>query len=431
MRLRILFVLLAVAGLFPAHMSAQPAAKLTLSKLLLRIETHPALEMKRAEIEAARSRIPMRSSLMDPTLILGVQNVPTNFSFNQDAMTAKVAGIEQEFPFPGKLGKERTLGELSVRQVEATLAEEQNRLRRDVKLSWFEILHRQRSVSAYRYHQDALESVEKEITTGVAYGKNSALESEQIQLERTEIRQMIIEEQAMILMEYAKLTYATGTEITTISSLDSLPLVTFPYTADSLMLMATNRPLLSGIEASIEQAGISIERSKLNRYPDFSAMLMYMQRDALAPGTMGTGTSFTPQMNMLTAQISIKLPLNYSGKNDAGISEAEAMRGMKRAEEDMVRREIKMMLSEQLARLQELRAKHELLVHQSLPTLRTINQFLVSGYGFDKSSLSSIVLQELSLLHKQHDQFEIESEYYKTIAQIEFLIGTDLISMYH
>jgi cobalt-zinc-cadmium efflux system outer membrane protein len=430
MRTTCCLVILLAGGLLNAAMQAQPKATVTLGKLLARVDTHPQLEMRRAEIEAGRSQIPMRSSLMDQMLILGVQNVPTNFNFNQDPMTAKVIGIGQDFSFPGKLGKERALGELSVQTGEATLAEERNQLRRDVKVSWFEILHRRRSLSAYEYHLTALETVEKELTAGIAYGKNTVSEREQLELERAEIGQMMAEEQAMISMQYAKLTYTTGIEVTDIPTVDSLPLIEFHYSLDSLVQIAlTHRPLLQALQSSVQRAELSIERSKLDRYPDFGVMLMYMQRDALVPGAMGGDPAMaTPQMNMLTAQLSIKLPLNYNGKNDASIAEAQSMRQMKRAEENMALREIKLMLTEQLARLRELQTKHTLIASSTLPALKTIRQFQTNAYGFDKASLSTLVTNELLALHKQHDLTEIESEYYKTIAQIEFLIGADLIA---
>lgn len=400
---------------------AQNDTAITLSMLLLRVENHPELEMKRSEIEAAESRVTMKSSLMDPELILGVQNMPTNFTFNQDPMTGKVIGIGQSFPFPGKLSKERSIGKLSVAISQAELDEKKNMLRRDVKLSWFDILHRKRSILAYHVHEQALDEIEKEIATSAAYGKTPVVEIQKIYLERTEVRQMIAEEHSMIAMQMAKLTYNTGVEIKEIQAPDSLPLPAFHYTPDELMAIAKNKsPLLRGIRSASEQADNSIRRAELDRYPDFDVMLMYMQRDALAPANI-------PQMNMISAQLQIKLPMNYNGAKDAEIAEAESMKRMKLSEEDMITREIRMMLAEKLAKLEELRIKRDLLNSSTLPSLRTIRQSFVTDYQFEKSTLQSIAGSELALQHKAHDIFEIESEYYQTIAEIEFIVGTDLI----
>ena len=398
----------------------------SLTDLIAATDHHPALEMQRAEIEAARSHIAQNSSLSDPSLILGVQNLPTNFSFNQDPMTGKVIGIGQEFPFPGKLGKERSIGEFSVQASRASLVEKQNMLRRDVKLAWYEIVHRRRSVDAYTSHLGTLNLLEKEIGIGIMNGKTPISEASKVQLERAEISQMMNQERSLIAMQYAKLGYATGKDIHAISQIDSLPLPAFNYSLDSLTAIASrNNPRLKQIQVNIEAANASIERSKLDRYPDFDVMLMYMQRDALAP--MGGATGYTTQMNMISAQLSVKLPLNYGGKNDSRIAESQAMRDIKTAEKQMAEREIKAGLAEKLARLQELQIDHDLLQTSSIPSLRAIMQFLANDYRFGKASLESIITQEFTFLHKEHDLFETESEYYKTIAEIEYLVGIDLI----
>src|SRR5450631_3133923 len=75
-----------------------------LDSILHEVSRHPSIRMKSAEVEAARRRISQRSSLMDPMMMIGVQNLPTNsFSFNEEPMTSKMIGISQSFPFFGKL----------------------------------------------------------------------------------------------------------------------------------------------------------------------------------------------------------------------------------------------------------------------------------------------------------------------------------------
>jgi outer membrane protein TolC len=398
----------------------------SLSELLLRVDEHPELAMQRAEIEAAESRIATRSSLSDPSLIVGVQNLPTNFSFNQDPMTAKVIGIGQEFPFPGKLGKERSIGEFSAESSRASLAEKRNMLRRDVKLAWYEIVHRRRSLAAYTDHLGILDLLEKEVGIAISGGKTPVSEAQRIELERAEILQMMTQERSLIAMQYAKLGYDIGKDVQRISQVDSLPFPAFTYSMDSLARMASrNRPYLKEIDAAIGGADAAVERSKLDRYPDFDVMLMYMQKDALAP--IGGATGYTPQMNMISAQLTVTLPLNYNGKNDARIAEMDAMRNVRIAEKRMAERTIRSEVAERLARLEELRTTYGLLQSSSIPSLQSVVQALAIDYRFDRASLQSILTQELTLLHKQHDLYEEASEYYKAIAEIEFLVGTDLI----
>lgn len=400
----------------------------TLASLLERIESHPELAMKRAEVEAAESRIPMRSSLMEPKLILGVQNVPTSsFSFREDPMTAKVFGIEQMLPYPGKLGKERTIGEASVKIAQANVDERRNMLRRDVKLAWYEILHNQRSIDVNLRHVKLLDDFKEEIAVNVAYGKSSIAQLDQLELEQTEVEQMIAGDSAMIAMQKARILYITGVDISQISQTDSLQLVPFPYSLEQLMQEArAHSPRLAAIRAAILQSVTAIERAKLESYPDFDFMLMYMQRDELPSAEHGAPPM--SQSDMFSAQISVNLPfIDYGGTRNAMVAEMEAMRNMQLAEEEMIEREIRMMLAEKLIRLEELRRKHELFAASVLPSLDTRIRLFLTEYQFDKTSLQSAISQILDFLHKQHEVFEVESEYRKAVAEIEYVIGKDVM----
>ena len=407
--------------------SADAQSQVTLTQLLTQVEHHPEVSMMRAAVEAAEARVPMHSSLMEPRLLLGVQNVPTSFSFREDPMTAKVIGIEQMLPYPGKLSKEQTIGEYAVDISTARLEEARNTLRRDVKVAWYDLLHRQRSINVNLRHVQLLDNFKEELAVRVAYGKAPISQIDLLELEQTEIEQMIAEDSSMTAMQKAKLQYITSIDVTNIPN-DSFPIRLVTQTLEALMTAArAHNPRLAAIRAEILQSGAEIDRAKLEKYPDFDVMLMYMQRDDIPGSTHGSAG--TPQMDMLSAQVSITLPfINYGGNKDAVIAEMEAMRAMKLAEQDQMEREIRMMLSEKMVRLQELRRKHQLFTSSSIPTLDARIKALSTEYQFDKTSFQSAIAQVIIFLHKQHEVFEIESEYMKTLAEIEFTIGSDIFS---
>lgn len=418
------FATFALKFLLAAAFSQQTT---TLANLLERVESHPELAMKRASIEAAEARIPARSSLLEPKLVAGVQNVPTkSFGFRDDPMTSKVIGIEQMLPYPGKLGKERTIGEYEVDIAEASFAETRNILRRDVKLAYYDIQHRQRAISVNLRHVRLLEDFKKEVAVSVAYGKSSISQLDQLELEQTGIEQMIAEDSSMTAMRKAKLQYVTGAEVGRLAPGDSGVLAPFAASLDRLMDEArASSPKLAAIRADILGAIAAIERAKLERYPDFGLMLMYMQRSDLAAPNPAMGS--TRQSDMVSAQVSISLPfVNYGGSKDALVAEAEAMRAMKLAEQEQTEREIRMMLAERLARIEELRRKHELYQSSVFPSIESRIRTFMAEYQFDKTSLQSTITQIINFLHKQHEVFEIESEYQQTIAEIEYIIGADV-----
>jgi outer membrane protein TolC len=406
--------------------SAAAFGQPTLEDLLRRIDGHPELVIRRAALEAAEARIPIRASLMEPKLILGVQNVPTSLRFREDPMTAKVVGLEQMLPYPGKLSTERTIGKYDVAIAQTRFNEIKNRLHRDVKVAWYEILHRQRAIDVNLRHARLIVDFKKELAVNVAYGRSSLSQLDQLDLEQTELRQMIAEDSAMMAMHVARLEYATGMRDLDIHGEDLAAIQSLAPDLDALMKGALeSNPRLKQMQAEIEQATVSIERAKLEQYPDLDVMLMYMQRDDLPAG--GHGLPNTPQMDMFSAQVSITLPfIDYGGARSAMVAEMEAMRAMKIAEQAQMQREIRMMLSERLARLAEVRRKYELYNSSILPSIENRIRLFITEYQFDKASLQTTITQIIALLHKEHEVLELKAEYQKTLAEIEYLIGSNL-----
>ena len=91
----LIFVLIAIANSFSQTESLQELINTA-------IEVSPKIKMLQMKKEAASDRIEQNSNLPDPTLTLGLANLPVNsFSFTQEPMTGKIVGLSQAFPFPG------------------------------------------------------------------------------------------------------------------------------------------------------------------------------------------------------------------------------------------------------------------------------------------------------------------------------------------
>ncbi len=66
------------------------------------LATHPGVATREAGRDAGQFRIPQAGALPDPTLGLGIMNLPSgSFSFNQMDMTMKTLSVSQMFPAPG------------------------------------------------------------------------------------------------------------------------------------------------------------------------------------------------------------------------------------------------------------------------------------------------------------------------------------------
>lgn len=398
----------------------RPDEGVTLDSVLHVISRHPLILKRSAEVDAARLRISQRSSLADPMAMVGVVNLPTNsFRFDEEPMTSKMIGISQTFPFFGKLSTERSIAEKEVYSLEENSAEEENRLRRDIRLAFYDIYHLEQSIEINRNHLKSISELIDLSEHALAVGKGTQQDILALKLENAETRLRIPEEESMISMRLADLSGASNMVITQVRSDTASELPQFSNDIgqlDSLALL--HRPALLAMYSETEQSGFEIERARLLKYPDFSISLFYMQRDAIAA---------MRQADMVSAQLSFNLPV-FSHKLSDAVSEQEAMRTAKHEEINAMKLEIHTMIKSLLRKMEGIASEYHILRYEILPlstlSLATSRSNLQNG----KATLNEVLRSELAILHYLHSKYQLQADYNKAIAQIEYLTGVDLIT---
>ena len=401
-----------------------------LYRLLSQIEQHPILAEHRASLDASRHRIADKSSLANPMLMLGVESIPTNsFSFSREMMTGKMIGVSQMFPFPGKLASERDIAAQDTVKSTFDLAEERNTLRREVKLAYFDLYHLDRAIATNSVHvhslDDLITSTEARMTTGSATQQDVL----NLELERSDIRKQIIEDETMVAMKRTELERAGGVSVSEIAIAAHLGLPALSYSLAQLDSIASaNRAQLAGIRSQDDKYAQQSKRNEMDKYPDFQVSLSYMQRDPLAANTpLNPMPTTMPQSDLLSASVSFELPFIRTNRREEATEEANAMQTMARAEERAAMLEIHTMLASDLARLAGLRREYDLLQTEILPAASASLATTNTNYTFNKATASDVLRNELTMLHRQHDVFQIEAEYNKTLAEIEYQTGADLV----
>lgn len=440
--MRYLFLLFLLGSSFGAEAiyAQETRDTVSLSALLRSAETHPMVRMKLAELDASRNRIAMKSTLMDPMLMLGVQDVPTSsFRFDQEMMTGKVIGLTQDVPFPGKLSSERAIAAQDTIGVGFDVDETRNELDRSIKLAYYDIYHLERSNDAYRHHVRILDDLIKAAESRVAAGKGSVQSVLALKLEQSSTKAQIIDGESMVAMRVADLSEASGLRLPENVRVERIGMPAFPYTIDELDSIASReRPLVKRLHSQAEQASLQRERNALDRYPDFSLTLMYMQRDVLAANApmnpmntdatrmLGMESTPMPQSDLLSASISVTLPI-FTERRRQGIAEAEAMRTMKQSEAAATLLTIHSMIASNLARLHSLVERHHLITSEVLPLIEESQAIANTNLASGNASIEDVLRNDITTLHRQHDLYEIEAEYNKTIATIEYLVGRPLV----
>ena len=450
--LRASLPMLFAAGIAHAQSNPADSSIAGLYTLLARIDSHPMVMSEQANIEAARHRIAQKSALANPMLMLGIENLPTNsFRFSEEPMTAKMIGASQELPWPGKLKTEGEIASQDTLTTEDDLDERRNMLARDAKLAYFDMYHILRIIAVYDFHQRAADELLRLAESKLPEGKATQSQVLNLQLERADIEDQIIENETMLRESHADLEQATGASIDAggigddahgeVSITPRLGLPAFSYSLAALDSIALGaNPRLRKLRAEAGQEQLRYQRADLDKYPDFQVSLQYMQRDALSasspmnpanyPGERTVGVIPMPmtQSDMVSVGVSIELPLNYNNQRVEALGEAQAMRTGKQADERAVELELHAEIKSNLAKLRGLQKEYVLLHDEIYPAAKAAVETSIANYTYDKTSIDAAVRAQLELLHREHDRYRLEAEYNKTIAAMEFLAGQTLVT---
>lgn len=432
-----------LAGAYPGRAQTVAASDNTraitsLNELRAKALDHPEVKMAEAEVRVAERSISMRSTLMDPMITLGVENLPTSsFAFDQEMMTSKVIGVGQKFPFPGKLSAARTADEQKVVAARHIVDERVNALRRDVTVGYFDLYPLRKGIAANLEHLEDIREIEAIVKTRFESSRATQQDMIRLELRRADLERQIETQRSMLAMKQAEISRVTGQAGIDIITPGTLGLPSLAYSLDELDSMAqANRPLLRSLRAQAERFRLERERIALDRYPDFDVMLMYMQRDALTSSTTTTGhdgtpvtsTMNTPLDDMMSLRVSFNLPLNYGGKQTDAEEEVNAMRTMQEQEFASMRQMIRSMLAARLVELDALRKQYALMQEGTLPLLELSLETALVNYQNFKSDIVTILSAELDLLHRSEEYFQLAANYHKALAEIEYLVGTEILT---
>ena len=135
---------LAVADTKPDHDGSVLTLDVAITKALA---GNPGLGEIKARAEALAAVPEQAGALPDPTVNVGLLNVPTSsFNLHQEDMTMMEMGVSQTIPFPGKRALREKVAEHEAMASAESVEEARLRLTRDVKLNWWRLFYYDRTL---------------------------------------------------------------------------------------------------------------------------------------------------------------------------------------------------------------------------------------------------------------------------------------------
>lgn len=413
----ILFLLI----LFPnGYLRAQDS---TLDSLITAaVKLSPKIKMLKAKLNAAEDRVPQVSNLPDPMLTLGMMNLPTNsFSFSQEAMTGKVVGLSQHFPFPGKLSTMGKISEKDAEIVKQEIEDAKNEIIKNITNAYYELAFVRKALSIEKESRTLLKNIADVVRT--KYSVNSASQQNllKVELQITNINdkldQLAEKEQSQRSIINSYIFKPAGSPVGTTEDFDFKFLSLTQARLDSIA--KADRPFLKGINIAERKAALQKSLAGYGYYPNFTLGVQYTQRDRIAK----TNTNLHDLVSLV---VGISLPLNYGGKVSAKVQETESMEELYRQQYNASLQMLNSNFGSAISKLNTLKKRIRLIENGLYPQADQTLKAAMASYQVGKIDFINVIDSENKLYRIKTNLYRLKTNYLKEIASLEFLVGSKL-----
>lgn len=283
-----------------------------LKKILL-VES-PKIQSMEREVKMKELKISSSSSLEDPKLKIGINNIPVDtWSFKDEDMTSKEIGISQMIPLGGKLKAKETIAYKELEIAKENLRKEKINMLFELEKNYYELTYIKNSIKILEDMKNYLKIIINSESAFIKSGMGNV--SNVIKLS---IEEKMIDEEIINLRqkerEYTKnIGYLIGRENFSIE-MEDLSWVQFKYKVEDLKERAlSNNPELKILALENELSHEEINLRKKEYFPDLELSVSYMQRDSSKAGMK--------RPDMVSAMAVFNIPLWFKKKNIPMIEE--------------------------------------------------------------------------------------------------------------
>jgi outer membrane protein, heavy metal efflux system len=415
---------------------------------------NPTVQAARDRVTASVARVRPAGVWADPMLMAGILNLPlasetaasagghgsTGPTVPGDPMTMKMIGVSQTIPYPGKVSLRRQAAEREVDAATANLDASRLAIDREVRTAFFELAYIDRALAIVERNRSVLADMIQVTEAHYASGTGGQQDVFKVRVEAARLGAT-----ASSLLEERR---ATSTELNATLNRDdttSIPPTLIPdqivraavsadpsgvrfatqtlgaRTVDSPFpplaalqdLAVRQNPTLKANEANIAAQASRVELARKESRPDVDVSLQYGRRNQ--------------RPDMITAEVSIPLPIHKRARQDQEVAEARAelsaMESDRRAKINAVRAQVARLVSQ----LERGRTQLAIYAKAILPQGGAAATAALASYQSGKTDL-------LTVLDNQNTLFTYETEYYrslsdfaKNLAELEQVVGSEIL----
>lgn len=405
---------------------------------------NPAIQSAQRRVEVARARVLPAGLPLDPTLMVGIQNLPLGREAGMsgpDPMTMRMVGVGQTIPYPGKLALRRVAAQREVEASRASLELATRQVVRDVKDAYYELAFIDQALAIIERNRAVLAGFVQ--VTEARYGVGVAGQQDVF---KARVEATRLAETAVMLTEQR---HAGLARLNTLLDRSSETPVEHPgvpatvaraavarasdeirFASDALGARAANSPLpplaeLQDVavrqspevreqEAMIAAQATRLELARKEVLPDFDLSLQYGQRGAGRP-------------DMISALVSVPLPVFRGRKQDQLVAEANAQLAALQAERAQRQNAVRADVARLVSELERSRAQLALYVRALLPQARASLTSATASYQVGRVEFLTVLDNQATVFNYETEYFRALSDFAKNLAELERVVGKEIL----
>jgi len=379
--------------------------------------------------KAAESEIGPASAWDDPMLMVGFQNLPTSFKFDEDPMTMKMVGLSQRIPYAGEKGLQgkasRANADAAREETKGTVLE----LVTAAKLAYFNLYYQRQNLEFVSAQRDIQEDILASVTARLRIDQANQADVAAAQADLWRL-------QADILA-FEQDVEAAGNELLALMGLE--PGIKLPALADpnfdaldqpfeSWLDKAEAYPPLQRLKFQGDNYRYAAAAARRMRWPMLEFEGSYGFREDIPPNP----ESMAPAMkadNMVSFQVNLSLPI-FSGRQQGNMARSmEAMGKSNDAEYKQMLRDVQAKIRTLHSRGQRLYQSLVLYRDRIIPADQDAYRSAFSSFVANRIPFSSLQMYALNIYRDRLMTNQIEFELARSLAEAEkYFIDSDNLS---
>jgi outer membrane protein TolC len=393
---------------------ALPAEPLTLDQALQLAQARSRqLVAQQASAHAAREMAVAAGQLPDPTLKVGISNLPINgpdrFALTSDFMTMRSIGVMQELTRSGKLKARAARLEREAEAAEAGSTLALVNLQRETAIAWLDRFFQERMRETLIRQRDEARLQIDAADAAYRTGRGSQADVFAARSAVALIEDRIAQTERQAATATTMLARWIGADATRALPAASPALDAAGVHPDTLEGQLASHPELAMLLKQEEMAQAEADLARENKQSDFSVELMFSQR----------GPAYS---NMVSINVAIPFQWDPKNRQDRELAAKLALVEKARAEREETTR---MHVAEALSMLQEWRSNRERLARYDqslLPLSAERTRAAVAAYRGASGPLAAVLEARRMEIDTRMDRLKLEMDTARLWAQLNYLV---------